>query len=80
MEVTTIACPSGFTDPNIAGNAPIWVDTKGTEYKVASGILEGYETSDPIVVNPKRINIVVGMSGLDALEAMGLKVKETKEI
>ena len=80
METTTIACPSGLIDPNVSENAPIWVDGKGVEYKVASGILEGYETSDPIVANPKRINIVVGMSGLDALEAMGLKVKETKEI
>lgn len=80
MEVVTIACPAGFTDPNVAENAPTWVDPKGIEYKVASGILDGYETSDSILANPKRINIVVGMSGLDALEAMGLKVKETKEI
>jgi hypothetical protein len=42
METTTIACPSGFTDPNVAENAPIWLDANGVEYAVASGPLEGY--------------------------------------
>ena len=80
MEVTTIACPTGFTDPNVTEDAPIWLDANNVEYQVTSGILEGYQTSAPTTATPNRINIVVGMSGLDALEAMGLKVKEIKEI
>jgi hypothetical protein len=42
MEITTIACPPGFTDPNVVENAPIWIDANGVEYAVASGPLEGY--------------------------------------
>jgi hypothetical protein len=75
METTTIACPPGFTDPNVAENAPIWTDGT-TDYQVASGPLDGYTTSDPIQAQPDRVNVVVGMNGLDALAAMGLTVKE----
>jgi hypothetical protein len=75
MEVTTIACPPGFTDPNVnSATAPIWTDGT-TDYQVASGPLEGYTTSDPIQAQPDRVNVVVGMNGLDALAAMGLAVK-----
>ena len=77
MEVTTIACPPGFTDPNVAENAPIWLDANGIEYQVASGPLEGYTTTEPIPAQPDRVNVVVGMNGLDALAAMGLTVKES---
>lgn len=79
MEITTIACPSGFTDENVDNNAPIWVDINGIEYQVASGLLEGYTTSDPIEATSDRVNVVVGMNGLDALAAMGLTVKESEE-
>jgi hypothetical protein len=79
MEITTIACPVGFTDENIAENAPIWLDANGVEYKVASGLLEGYTTSEPIEATPDRVNVVVGMNGLEALTAMGLTVKESEE-
>lgn len=76
MEVTTIACPPGFTDPNVdPATAPIWTDGT-TDYQVASGPLDGYTTSDPIQAQPDRVNVVVGMDGLDALAAMGLTVKE----
>jgi hypothetical protein len=78
METTTIACPPGFTDPNVAENAPIWLDANGIEYTVASGPLDGYETSDPVVALADRVNVIVGMSGLDALAAMGLNVKEVE--
>ena len=76
METTTIACPQGFTDPNVdQATAPIWTD--GTDdYQVASGPMEGYTTSEPIQATPDRVNVVVGMSGLDALAAMGLTLKE----
>jgi len=76
MEVTTIACPAGFTDPNVdPATAPIWTD--GTnDYQVASGPLEGYTTSEPIQAQTDRVNVVVGMDGLAALAAMGLTVKE----
>lgn len=76
MEVTTIACPPGFTDPNVDPlTAPIWTDGT-TDYQVASGPLEGYTTTEPIQAQADRVNVVVGMSGLDALAAMGLTVKE----
>ena len=74
MEVTTIACPPGFTDPNVdPATAPIWTDGT-TDYQVASGLLEGYTTTEPIQAQADRVNVVVGMDGLDALAAMGLVV------
>lgn len=76
MNIVTIACPAGFTDPNVADNAPIWLDASGIEYMVASGPLEGYESTEPSLAAPDRVNVVVGMDGLDALAAMGLTVKE----
>jgi hypothetical protein len=79
MDIVTIACPSKFTDENIAENAPIWLDANGFEYKVASGMLEGYTTSDPIEATSDRMNVVVGMNGLEALATMGLTVKESEE-
>lgn len=80
METTTIACPPNFTDPNVAENAPIWVDANGVEYKVASGPLEGYTTTEPVQAQVDRVNVIVGMDGLAALAAMGLTVKEIEEI
>jgi hypothetical protein len=79
MEITTIACPVGFIDENVVENAPIWLDANGVEYQVASGLLEGYTTSDPIEATSDRMNVVVGMNGLEALAAMGLTVKESEE-
>jgi hypothetical protein len=79
MDIVTIACPSGFTDENVAENAPIWLDANGVEYRVASGLLEGYTTSNPIEATSDRMNVVVGMNGLEALTAMGLTVKESEE-
>jgi hypothetical protein len=79
MEVTTIACPPGFTDPNVdPATAPIWTDGT-TDYQVASGLLEGYTTTDPIPAQADRVNVVVGMDGLDALAAMGLVVKDGED-
>jgi hypothetical protein len=79
METTTIACPQGFIDPSIEQkNAPIWTDGVN-DYLVASGPREGYTTSEPIQATPDRVNVVVGMNGLDALAAMGLTVKEVAE-
>jgi hypothetical protein len=76
MDIVTIACPPDYTDPNVAENAPIWLDANGVEYQVASGLLEGYTTTEPIQATQDRVNVVVGMDGLDALAAMGLTVKE----
>jgi hypothetical protein len=76
MDIVTIACPPNYTDPNVADNAPIWLDANGVEYQVASGLLEGYTTTEPIQATQDRVNVVVGMDGLDALAAMGLTVKE----
>jgi hypothetical protein len=75
MEIVTIACPPNFTDENVVETAPIWTD--GTnDYQVASGVLEGYTTSDPIEAQIDRINVLVGMDGLAALAAMGLTLKD----
>ena len=79
MDIVTIACPVGFTDENVTENAPIWVDANGVEYQVASGLLEDYTTSDPVEATSDRVNVVVGMNGLEALAAMGLTVKESEE-
>lgn len=79
MEITTIACPPGFTDPNVdPATAPIWTDG-ATDYQVASGLLKGYTTTDPIQASPDRVTVVVGMNGLDALAAMGLVVKDGQD-
>lgn len=80
-QITTIACPPGFTDPNVdPAYAPIWVDANGVQYLVASGMVEGeYVTSDPILAAPDRVNVVVGMAGLDALAAMGLTPMPTDD-
>ena len=80
MDIVTIACPPNFTDPNVADNAPIWVDANGVEYKVASGLLEGYTTTEPVQAQADRVNVIVGMDGLAALAAMGLTVKDIEEI
>jgi hypothetical protein len=79
METVTIACPQGFTDPNVdLATAPIWTDGIN-DYQVATGPMEGYTTSEPIQAQTDRVNVVVGMSGLDALAAMGLTVKEPSD-
>ena len=76
MDIVTIACPPIFTDPNVdPATAPIWTDGT-TDYQVASGLLEGYTTTEPIQAQEDRVNVVVGMDGLDALAAMGLVVKD----
>ena len=73
MDIVTIACPPGFTDPNVdPATAPIWLDANGIEYQVASGLLAGYTTTEPIQARADRVNVIVGMNGLDALAAMGL--------
>ena len=64
--------PTFWCDPQYA---PVWTDGT-TDYLVASGLSdEDLETSDPITAQPDRVNIVMGMDGLAALEAMGLVVK-----
>jgi hypothetical protein len=78
MEITTIACPQGFTDPNVVNNAPIWTDGLD-DYRVASGLMTGYTTSDPVKAQADRVNVVVGMDGRAALAAMGLTVKESTD-
>jgi hypothetical protein len=76
METTTIACPLGLTDSAVDdATAPIWVDAQGVEYKVASGQLEGYATTEPLIAQPDRINVIVGMDGFTALATMGLTAK-----
>ena len=77
MEITAIACPPGVEDPNVdSATAPIWTDGT-TDYRVASGLLEGYTSSDPIQAQADRVNVVVGMDGFSALAAMGLRINET---
>ena len=80
MDIVTIACPPGFADPNVdPATAPIWTDGT-TDYHVASGLLEGYTTTEPLQAQAGRVNVIVGMNGLDALAAMGLTLKQIEEI
>lgn len=80
MDIVTIACPPGFADPNVDPiTAPIWTDGT-TDYHVASGLLEGYTTTEPIQAQAGRVNVIVGMNGLDALAAMGLVLKDIEDI
>ena len=80
MQLVTIACPVSRYDESIdVETAPIWQDDKGKLYYVASGALEGlYETSEPVLAIPTRINVVVGVDGLTALAMMGLSLKEVE--
>jgi hypothetical protein len=89
-EITTIALPPSMDHPNVnPETAPIWLDAEGNEYLVASGLLNDpldedgnpipYVTSDSIEAQPDRLNVVVGMDGLEALAAMGLTKAETEE-
>lgn len=80
MQLVTIACPVSLYDESIdVETAPIWQDTEGKLYYVASGALEGlYETSEPVLAIPTRINVVVGVDGLTALAMMGLSLKEVE--
>ena len=80
MDIVTIACPPGFADPNVdPATAPIWTDGT-TDYHVASGLLEGYTTTEPIQARADRANVIVGMTGINALAAMGLTLKQIEEI
>lgn len=72
--ITTIACPLDLTHPEVnPETAPIWVNSNGLEYRVASGLIEAGEDVDP------RILVITGVDGLTALETMGLKPKLTEE-
>ena len=80
MDIVTIACPPGFADPNVDPiTAPIWTDGT-TDYQVASGLLEGYTTTEPLQAQANRVNVIVGMTGINALAAMGLTLKQIEEI
>lgn len=86
MQIITIAVVASLNQRGVddQGNptfwcnpqyAPIWTDGK-TDYLVSSGLSgEALETSDPIKVQPNRVNLVVGMDGLTALSEMGLSLK-----
>ena len=88
--IVTLALPKGFEDPNIDPlTAPVWVDSDGVEYLVASGFLEPkvdedtlevteYVTSDPVTADPYRVNVVTDVDGLTALGLMGLTPKESE--
>lgn len=79
MNITTIAVPSGLTDPNITDTSPIWVDADNNEYFVTSGYLDGeYTQSEPMEVTTTSITVAINMDGLKALNAMGLKPKDVQ--
>ena len=79
MTVTTIACPIAMEHPEVQPEAPVWVDAAGNEYRIASGIVEGAETTEHTPAAPDRITIIVGMDGLSALAVMGLHSQEVQE-
>lgn len=90
--IVTLALPKGFEDPNIDPmTSPVWVDSDGVEYWVASGFLEPmidedtlevieYVTSDPVAADPYRVNVITEIDGLIALSMMGLTVVESNEV
>lgn len=72
---TTIACPINQQHQEInPDTAPIWVDSFGNEYLVASGVIQG-EPTEHTVATPEKITIISNMEGLDALFLMGLSPK-----
>lgn len=76
METVTIACPKGLSDESVdISTAPIWVDSNKNEYFIASGVMEGYSTTEPVKAIKTRVNIVVGVDGLTALGMMELTPK-----
>jgi hypothetical protein len=77
METVTIACPVAITDPDVdAATAPIWLDADGNQYAIASGMIEGRIATDHTVAMPDRVTVFVGVDGLFALAAMGLRVND----
>ncbi len=75
MSVVTITCPIGLEHQEVLPDAPIWVDSLGNEYRVASGIIEGIEPTEFTVATPDKITVVVGVDGVTALAMMGLIAK-----
>lgn len=74
MIITTIACPIAMSHLDVDPlTAPIWTDLSGNQYRVASGILGEVLQTEHITASPDKITILVGLSGISALEAMGLK-------
>lgn len=71
----TIACPLAMDHPEVNKEfAPVWIDSTGNEYFVASGVIEGEATEDT-QADPSRITIITGVDGLSALATMGLTPK-----
>lgn len=69
--IVTIACPKKLTHPEIdKETAPIWVNKKGDEYFVASGIIEAGDILDTSIL------VAYGKEGLTALSEFGLTLKE----
>ena len=82
MQITTMACPTTMSDPNIdPADSPVWVDARGNQYYIASGVLDGdYQNTYPVPAQHDRINIVLDMDALDALAAMGLTANKAAPV
>ena len=82
MQTVTIACPVSLYDDNInVETAPLYKDSTGSLYYVASGQLEDtYETTEPVKASPTRVNIVTEVEGLTALAMMELTIAEESSI
>ncbi|MBI1173375.1 hypothetical protein GC209_18460 [bacterium] len=80
MDIVTIACPENLSDPAVdTATAPVWYDANGVPYRIASGLIAGYEASDVTLAQPDRVTVIVGMAGLEALAAMGLTPGATED-
>lgn len=80
MEIVTIACPTNLEHPGVdKTTAPIWIDTLGNEYTVASGIIPDTQQTEWTEAKPDQITVIVGMDAFSALSLMGLKEKATAD-
>lgn len=77
MNIVTISERADSDPVNTAPDAPIWQDSNGVLYRIASGQLdtvpEGAWTPDNDQSAPTAPAIIAGMDGHSALAAMGLE-------
>lgn len=82
MQITTVAVPIAMTHSFVdQATAPVWIDSLGNQYQIASGMLANpIDSTDHTVATPNQITVIVGVEGLTALAQMGLTPKgETDE-
>lgn len=75
--IVTIACPISMTHDGVNPSvAPIWFDSQGNKYYVASGIIDGCVETEHKKAVPDLVTVIFGLEGLETLSEMGLKPAE----